>query len=546
MQDFSPFAATILAQKYSHVKPDGTKETWEEVAHRVVKNVFKAVHAPKTLVDSCYELIRDRKFIPGGRYLFASGLPFHQVQNCLLLRADDSREGWSDLVSKSCMAMMSDAGIGVDYSDVRPEGRVIRKKGGTSSGPLPLMEMVNQVGRGSSRGGNGRGAIWAGLNWTHADIHKFITFKNWSPVVREEKAKDFNFPATMDVTNISTQLDDRFFKSINDEKASDHSLAHGVYFTAIRQMLKTGEPGFSVDTGKNAKETLRNACTEVTSADDSDICNLGSINLAKVTSLEELKTIVEIAAAFLLAGTVYSDVPYAKVDQIRSKNRRLGLGLMGIHEWLLVRGKKYGEDAELGTWLAEYAKSGIYANKWAEEWELSNPVKTRALAPNGSIGILGETTTSLEPIPYVAYKRRYRKGDTWSFQYVVDPTAQRLIENGVDPDNIEDAYTLADDVERRVSFQAWVQKFVDHSISSTINLPAWGSEANNDSKVQDFGKMVLKYLPNLRGLTVYPDGARNGQPISAVSYKTAMKHIGEVFYESADVCELRGGSTCGA
>ena len=185
---------------------------------------------------------------------------------------------------------------------------------------------------------------------------------------------------------------------------------------------------------------------------------------------------------------------------------------MGIHDWLLSNGKQYGPDAELEEYLKIYAKSTEISHKYADKWQLSKPVKTRAIAPTGSIGIIAETTTGIEPIFCVAYKRRYLKHTTWNYQYVIDPTAKRLIEKGVSPDKIEDAYTLAENVERRVAFQSWVQKYVDHAISSTINLPSWGSEANSQDKVVTFGNMLIKYLPNLRGLTVYPDGARGGQP----------------------------------
>jgi ribonucleoside-diphosphate reductase alpha chain len=116
----------------------------------------------------------------------------------------------------------------------------------------------------------------------------------------------------------------------------------------------------------------------------------------------------------------------------------------------------------------------------------------------------------------------------------------------VNPEDIEDAYVLAEDVERRLAFQAHVQKYVDHSISSTINLPQWGSELNNKDTVQKFGKTLMKYLPHLRGVTAYPDGARDGQPLTPVSWKTAVKHVGEVFVESMDICELKGGSSCGS
>jgi ribonucleoside-diphosphate reductase alpha chain len=544
-QQFGKFAHDIYLQKYSMDLPDGGKETWEDTAKRVATHVMKAVDAPKSMVKTIEQYIAERKFMPGGRYLYASGRPFHQTQNCLLLKAEDSREGWADIMQRATMALMTGAGIGIVYSDVRGEGKPIRKTGGFSTGPLALMQMVNEAGRGIMQGGSRRSAIWAGLRWNHPDIHKFITMKNWSPEVRALKEKDFNFPATMDGTNISVGLDDAFFKAYSDTEHRDHALASGVYWATVRQMLKTAEPGFSIDVGPNKNETLRNACTELTSRDDSDICNIGSINMSRIDSLEEMEKVVEAATAFLLAGTVYSDVPYPKVDQIRTKNRRLGLGLMGLHEWLLKNGKKYGPDEELEKYLKIYSKSGEFAEKYAKEWELSVPVKTRALAPNGTIGITAETSTCLEPIFCVAYKRRYLKGDVVHYQYVVDPTAQRLIQGGMDPDQIEDAYVLAENVERRVQFQAWVQKYVDHGISSTINLPAWGSESNNDSGVRKFGNMLMKYLPELRGVTCYPDGARGGQPLTPVKYATATKHVGEVFIEQADVCDISRGGSCG-
>jgi len=1065
--EMGDFAKTIMEQKYSHTLPSGKVEDWNNISYRVSKHVMKAVGAPKELVERIRKLIRRRAFIPGGRYLYATGRAYKQTQNCALLKAGDSREGWSGLMQKATMALMTGAGIGVDYcldpntpvllsnlrwksagkleigdsligfeeelnlqkglikesfvesvgkailpcyritteagsvvtsslhkwvcrspgpnrkakghgfkwqttenlkigdevgwaikpweqindpdlfwlggvldgegwlsvsngksvlgfaqkngdvlnkaldvlikydiafttstnlnndvvqviisgkwarlkllslaptvrlikkaryiwngaklagktskpkrilsieflgaqevttlqtstrtliaggfyhhnSDIRAEGKLIRKTGGTATGPIALMQMVNEAGRGVMQGGSRRclpddtlvtmadgkrkmikdicvedmvatrfgprrvssvfdqgwqeivevgtthgkvrstpnhrwlsmdsagqtnwvmmsdlsivnrlcfhlqtpggvenpptvipvtilsinrlgvmhtydieveevheffadnfvshnSAIWSGLSWRHADIHKFIRLKDWSVGVRKMKEDDFNFPATMDGTNISVILDDLFFKAYHDEKHELHGHARSVYWAVVEQMLKTGEPGFSVNTGKNSKETLRNAplsgntwvltsdgyvrirdivdeevyvwtgkqfaptrfkktgenvpvlrvsmsggrsivsdpshefflengekvraenlkegmflktsipalgrkvtilsvspagfedvfccdvgveehsfvadgvivsnCTEICSEDTDDICNLGSINMAQINSLEEMEEAVELGVAFLLAGTVYSDVPYTDIDKVREKNRRLGLGLMGIHEWLLLRGKKYGPDEELEEYMKIYAKSTEIAHKYAEEWELSKPIKTRAVAPNGTTGIVAETTTGMEPVFCVALKRRYRKGpDMIAYQYIIDPTAQRLIDKGVNPDLIEDAYTLAENVERRVEFQVWLQKFVDHSISSTINLPEWGSEFNNSGTVQNFGKMLIGHLPELRGITCYPDGARGGQPLTPVKYSTAIKHIGEVFYEQQDVCDLTKAGNCG-
>ncbi len=941
----SAFASTIVEQKYAHTKKDGTKENWSEIAHRVATEVLSVVDVDQKTIDKVEELIVKRKFIPGGRYLYSSGRPFHQTNNCILLRAEDSREGWADLLNKGTLALMTGAGIGSDYSAIRGEGKIIRKTGGTSTGPLSLMQMVNEAGRHIMQGGarrclpsgslvhcksglkrieevspgeevltadgfhvvkanlkqgeqdvvkiktqvgyfyctpnhkvavltsatgeyewkqasdlqeddrmlftaesipgsqtslppsnyerpsraysakeitvpdldtdmawfigyyqaNGHSAIrnstdtkrngtvsvsiptaapqviekivlqisrfgvnarvtesdgewvnvrvasvplalymqshikvsneeirtpdfilqgteeirsayiagildgdgsiasrpisiassiypnflsdvqavcaslgfatyfgwtrppqgkwkplyhlnikgskqenkfrdlvkshlvykipafnerkreqfsysvppemvanlpseqrdglhknykvnfpleniekaigkylpftpvrvieveeslyvqtydievadrnefycngflvhnsaiWAGLLWSHPDIHKFITIKNWSAEVKALKEKDFNFPAVLDGTNVSVILDDEFFEAFHDEDHPKHPLAHSVYWTTVKQMLSTAEPGFSINVGENAGETLRNACTEVSSRDDSDVCNLGSINLSRIDSVEEMREVVEYGTLFLLAGSVYSDVSYPKIDQMRTKNRRLGLGLMGIHEWLLKNGKKYGPDDDLAELLEVYATSTKVAERYANEWGISPPVKTRAIAPNGTIGIAAETTTSAEPIFCVAFKRRYLKHKIWNYQYVVDPTADRLIKAGIHADHIEDAYKLAEDVERRVAFQAWLQRYVDHGISSTINLPAWGSEFNNESRLHDFGNMLIKYLPQLRGITCYPDGARGGQPIVPCQYSTAIKHIGKV-YEEGTVAEIRANS----
>lgn len=872
MSDFGPLAQTTINNKYAQFPNVGDRQSWPEIAYRVASNVLASVNAPQALVHAVAERIEKRQILPGGRYLYAAGRPYHQVQNCLLMRAEDSREGWADTMQNASMALMSGAGIGIEYSRVRPKGSLIRRTGGEATGPTALMQMVNEAGRHIMQGGSRRSAIWGGLGWDHSDIFNFIGLKNWSSDVKALKAKDFNFPAPLDGTNISVRLDGEFFKAYHDTAHPKHTIAQDVYWKVVRQMLETGEPGFSIDCGDNEGEILRNApicadthvltrqgyqpvinlvgiptdvwtgkqwasdvifsqtkakadivrvsmtggreircdlehpffveryhgkgdrrklisidkvragslqqgdilhvslpptqatefnlagytlgylygdgsfgqngsaeitfctdaskecanviaqhpfvssvtdcdgrgytriyfktlpiwknrdkavfpthvyfanrdyassfvaglldsdgngenvqkrfrisskhegflrgvarlleqhgilagvskaghstygqaqtyqlvvmseynrafaafvhpirvrldldgyesyrqsvikvldveldgqepvycadvkvaehsfvaegvvisnCTEITSADDSDICNLGSINMARIHTLEDMKACVELATALLVAGTVYSDVPYGKVDTIRTKNRRLGLGLMGVHEWLILHGKEYGPDDDLAKYLSIYEHSTRYARQYEDQWGLSYSLKTRAIAPTGTIGIVAETTTGMEPIFCTAFKRRYLNKTTWEYQYVVESVAKRLVEQqGISPDSFEDAYSISP--ERRVAFQAWLQQYVDHGISSTINLPAWGSAANNEDKVKAFGDMLIKYLPQLRGITCYPDGARSGQPLTPVSYDMAMLYAGEVFVESTDVCDITKGGSCGS
>jgi ribonucleoside-diphosphate reductase alpha chain len=274
--------------------------------------------------------------------------------------------------------------------------------------------------------------------------------------------------------------------------------------------------------------------------------------MGRIETLKEFNDVVELATKFLLCGTVKAKLPYNRVYAVRDKNRRLGLGLMGIHEWLIKNNSTYNVTKELHKWLEIYrGVSNSVSQKFSSYMNVSRPVANRAIAPTGSIGILAGTSTGIEPIFAVAYKRRYLKGQNrWHYQYVVDSAAQEIIDlYGVDPDKIESALILADDYKRRMVFQADVQDYVDMSISSTINLPSWGSKLNNPDTVTEFAKTLATYANRLRGFTVYPDGCRGGQPLTSVPYKEAVSKLGEEFEESVethDICDItKHGGSCG-
>lgn len=865
----SDFSKSIMELRYSWDKEDGTKETWNDICDRVVNSVFSVADFEEKddIKRKLLQYMYQRKFIPGGRFLAQSGRDYHQTNNCFLLRAEDTREGWATLLEKATLMLMSGGGIGIDYSELRPKGAKLKRSGGVSSGPLPLMKTINEVGRGVMAGGSRRSAIWAGLRWNHGDIFDFITMKNWQDEVKRIKEKDFDFPASMDMTNISVILDKDFFDAYDDSTNPLHEHAQKVYWMTIEQMVKTAEPGFSVDYD-NPKESLRNACfsydtpiltengymkmgdisgkkinivsadgtiskgkiwksgvknvielnlstnekirctpdhvfmdvdgnsvfaenmkgkqlfpflktpnlldefillgfvqgdgqltrlnsdfhlgievnigkddedilpffdkyvykwqksgegkrrviyvnglknrlqelgfdakilperglpstydswnklekasfingcfsangtinnhgricykstsramidglvetlendfgissyvttnkshpikfsngtyvikesydinissfkdkleffnnigfslnykteklssklfemspyvksikdagiedvydfnepinnwgvvhgfvvhncTEIVSEDDSDVCCLGSINLPRIKDLEELDEITELSQLFLILGIIYSDVPHQKVKEVKEKNMRTGLGIMGFHEWLIRNEEKYEPNEKLGEWLNVWKKSSDdSARKWSKKLGVNEPIKKRSLAPNGSISIAGgKTTSGIEPIFSLAYQRRYLTPDGWRKQYVVDAVAERLHEEGYDLSKVEDAYSLSYDVEKRIAFQAFVQSYVDNAISSTINLPEFGTEGNNDPK--EFGEILMKYLPKLRGITVYPDGARGGQPLTPVPFDFAINKKGVVF-ESHEECV---GGVCG-
>lgn len=546
----SKFSEDIFNNKYAH---EGA-ETWEELCATLVFHVCNGL-MPKDDMDQLRQYMTEMKFIPGGRYLYYAGRPNAFFNNCYLLRAEeDSREDWANLSWKAESCLMTGGGIGADYSVYRPSGSLIKRTGGQASGPIPKMLMINEIGRRVMQGGARRSAIYASLNWQHDDAPAFLTVKDWHnmPVgntgftLADIKQDDFDFPAPLDMTNVSLNYDDAWLNMEGREK-------HPIFLKNVEQALRTGEPGFSFNFGSKQNETLRNACTEVTSEDDSDVCNLGSLNLGRIDTLEELISVTTLATKFLICGTLRAQLPYDKVYKVREQNRRLGLGLMGVHEWLIKKGYRYEVTPELRNWLAAYKTiSDAVSREYSDHLSLSRPVANRAIAPTGTIGILAGTTTGIEPLFSVAYKRRYHKspGD-WRYQYVIDGTAQELIDlYGVDPDSIESAVDLADDYERRIAFQADVQDFVDMAISSTINLPQWGTVLNNEDKVTDFASVLSRYAPRLRGFTVYPNGARGGQPLTPVPYNTARLNLGVEFSENDtthhDICDISGkGGSCG-
>jgi ribonucleoside-diphosphate reductase alpha chain len=220
---------------------------------------------------------------------------------------------------------------------------------------------------------------------------------------------------------------------------------------------------------------------------------------------------------------------------MRDKNNRIGLGIGGIAEWMISNGEKYEVTPELHKLLSVWEQeSNSAAYMWSKDLGVSIPKAKRAIAPNGTTSIIANTTGGIEPIFCKAYKRRYYEAGEYKYQYVVDSSVKKLMEKGIDIENIIDAYDI--DFKQRVKVQADFQKYVDMSISSTCNLPEWGSEKNNETTLKEYSKTLLRYAKRLRGFTCYPDGCRNGQPLTRCDLKEALENEGKVFESKEDNC----------
>ena len=514
------FADAVFKRTYA-ITPD---ETWLQAAARVAKAVADDP-AQETMFTA---LIRERVFIPGGRYLYSAGRPLMQVSNCFGFLAEDSREGWADLMRSALMCLSTGGGIGVNYSKVRPKGTPIARMGGSSSGPLALMQMVNEVGRHVMSGGSRRSALWAGLHWKHPDIDAFIALKDWNADVRAMKAKSFDYPAPLDMTNVSVIVDQEYLDGLSSGNVRIAELHQRICAAASR----TGEPAFRNDvliTADDPGAVTGNPCQESV-LHDNDVCNLGSIVLPRILNTSHLEFAVRAAVQFLYNGSLRSYYPTEKIAATATRNRRIGLGIMGLHEFMLTRGGKYEWSSELGKFLGVWKNvAEDESRKYAARKGGAVPVTTRAIAPTGTISIMAGTTSGIEPIYCVAYKRRYQQNGNHLFQYVVDPTAKRLLDRGFAAKDIEDAFSLSHDVPRRLTVQANVQRYTDQAISSTVNLPA-------DFASSSFASTVADFLPRLKGVAFYPDGGRPNQPIVPVAIEEALGQEGVVYEENLERC----------
>jgi ribonucleoside-diphosphate reductase alpha chain len=525
----------IFYSKYAHTQ----SETWKERAYTIVDDVCGTrggtTHALMSREDRAdlAHAIHQFQFLPGGRYIYYAGRGIAFYNNCFIfIGEEDTREEWGRIMHSASDALMSGGGIGVDYTVFRNEGSILKRTGGRASGPIPLAMSVNNHGRNVRQGGSRRSAIYGSLNHQHGDIERWLLVKDWANIkvpgagdltYAQAKMNNFDAEAPLDFTNISVNYDNAWLDHVLQGKAYtpaawQRAVANNdlgpVFMKNVEMALRNGEPGFSFNFFDKERETGRNACTEVTTSDDSDVCNLGSVNMANIEDIETFKRVVELGSKFLVCGTIRGVLPDEKIRRVREKNRRLGLGLMGVHEWLLQRGHTYEMVPQLRQWMAAYRDvSESAANEHCDRFFLNRPAAYRSVAPTGTIGLIAGTTTGIEPIFAVAYKRRYIDNETRKYAYAIDQGAQELIDRlGLDPDTIESSMDLAADPERRVAFQADVQDYVDMAISSTINLPSWGSELNNEDKIESFARTLAKYAPRLRGFTSYPDGAlRRGQ-----------------------------------
>lgn len=494
-------------------------------------------------------------------------------------RIEDSREGWV----KSLEMLLTYAANGgnvtlmFDVSDVRCKGTPIKGFGGTASGPLPLITLLQEVSKliSSNHGsplvvtpevsmtidhliasaviaGNvRRSARMSILHWNDPSIEWFLQCKSdhlnhWS-------------------TNISVEIDQDFFKELLDEK----SWASFVYEQVIDGMLRDGEPGFYnsglASRGERTHIGATNPCGEMP-LESWESCNLGHINLAHGTD-EDHQRAFRLMARFLIRAT-FCDIQDPKQQQVVDRNRRIGVGFFGLQEWLGQRGISYSRYYTGGI-LADvltdwYNIVRTESDKYADELGINRPIKCTTIAPTGTIAKLAGTSEGMQPIYAKYYLRRVRYADN-------DPEVAKLIKEGIQvepdiytantvvasfpcedpiltrvhPDFVEEQNEIP--IDNLLGIQALIQRYyVDNAISLTVNVPQYTDEESYMKIRGVLNTAIRKHLPHLKGTTVFPEASRPQSPIERITKAEydAMVHVKVNAGESEQLIEDCAGGSC--
>ena len=403
--------------------------------------------------------------------------------------------------------------------------------------PVSLMQIINEIGRHTMGAAPRRSAIWAGLPWNHPDVDAFIRIGT----TRRGCARRPTTPRPRLSTRRTSASRSTTSSSRRTRRSPPEHGAPCAYPKVVDRMLTTAGPASRSTAAPRAGEVLRNACTEVTSADDSDVCNLGGLVLSRFDD-PRLRAAVADAVLFLTAGTLYSgpavrgrrrDSPEPPTRPGRHGRPRV---LPPARRALRLAGVD-GRDASVRRTYERTRFATLTAGRTGlRPQPLRRRHRHRADRHHRD---RRRTTTDIgrsSPPPTSApVIDASPDGDDAARGYVVDPTARRLVESGVDR---SDRGRVQPQLRLRASLrrQHFWQRYTDHGISSTVNLPR---VVRDEDEQHEFGDILMRYLPELRGITCYPDGAP--RPASGGrAHRVALASDGYVVEEDEEKCV--GGS----
>lgn len=562
----SPNAITVLERRYLVKDEDGTPvEKVEDLFQRVASTIAAADKLHDKNADTAktekifFEMMTDLEFLPNSPTLMNAGRPLGQLSACFVLPVEDTMENIFEAIKQAALIHKSGGGTGFSFSRIRQQGSSVNSTGGVASGPISFMKVFNTATEAVKQGGTRRGANMGILRIDHPDILDFIDCKS--------NNKDItNF-------NISVGLTEEFMNAVENDTEYDLINPHTkepisqlrarmVFDKIVDAAWHNGEPGI-IFLDRLNRDNVVPSQGEIESTNPCgeqpllpyESCNLGSINLIKMLKettgkydfdWDKFGETVKNSVHFLDNVIDANKYPLEKIDFVTKQTRKIGLGVMGWSDALLLLGIPYNseEAIELAEKLMEFiSKTG--REKSAElaktrgafplffESTLPQDIPQRnatitTIAPTGTLSIIADCSSGVEPVFGYVYirnimdgtemvevnpilKAELEKRDLYSEDLMKRIAKEGTIAHMEElPEDLRRVFVSAHDIkpEDHIRMQAAFQKYTDNAVSKTVNF------ANNSTHEEVAEVYMLAFRLGCKGVTIYRDGSRNEQVLN--------------------------------
>jgi len=500
-------------------------------------------------------LMSDLRFLPNSPAMMNAGKPSGQLAACFVLPVEDSMKGIFDTLKNAALILQSGGGTGFSFSNLRPKADIVRSTGGVASGPVSFMKIYNVATDVIKQGGARRGANMGMLRVDHPDILEFVRIKRAGSELT-------NF-------NISVAVTDEFMHSLNNDgeydlinprskAVSGRVKAKKVFDEIVESAWLTGDPGIVfIDTINKTNPTPHIGNIESTNPCGEqpllpyEACVLGSINVSKYVKgiryktrearidWENLARDTGTAVRFLDNSIDVNKYPLPAIEEMHKGNRKIGLGIMGWADLLVLLGIPYNSknafalarelmkfirDASRRASEALAAERGVFPYFKGSVYDAAGMPRVRnatttTIAPTGTLSIIADCSSGIEPLFALAYKRlildtklyeinRYFFDIAQLEGFYTEELRKTVIEKGhlrgirEVPQPTKKLFRTAHDIPPadHIEMQAAFQEFTDNAVSKTINMPY-------RSKKEDVARaFLLAYEKGCKGITIFRYG----------------------------------------